>query len=64
MHMTTCFYRYRPEVSSTMRALDLYALALDQGPVSAIITLLNNSEHLLNQKWLHPVTKKSNASIG
>ena len=46
-----------PEASLTMRALE-------PALVSAIITLLNDSERSLNKKWLRPVTNKSNPPIG
>ena len=48
---------FRSEANSTMRALD-------PALVSVIIKLLNDSERLLNKKWLRPVISKSNASIG
>ena len=37
--------------------------ALHRALVSVIITLLNDSERLLNKKWLRPVIGKSSASI-
>ena len=45
-----------PEVSSTMQA-PKRALA------SVIIALLNDSERLLNKKWLRPVTNKSKTPL-
>ena len=46
-----------PEASSTKQALQ-------RALVGVIITLLNDSERLLNKKWLRPVTNKSNPPIG
>ena len=37
---------------------------LDRVLVSVIITLLNDNERSLNNKWLRPVTNKSNGPTG
>ena len=39
-------------------------LVLDRALASVVITLLNDSERLLNEIWLRPVISNSNASIG
>ena len=39
-------------------------LVLDRALASVVITLLNDSERLLNKKWLRPVISNSNVSIG
>ena len=55
--MIQAFVAVTSEASSSMRAID-WAL------VSVIIAMFNDSERLLNKKWLQPVTNQSNAPIG